>query len=450
MDKLSTLARPDSALRGMRQSILPITAVIWVANWGILVFRALALGADTAIAIRLVICSAGAASCLLISDLLPRRQMAPPRRFLAAFLCSLPALGIISLGHELLWLAGTNYYVERYGFGPKDVLISQCSDLSSPCGTLLLQTAFTVGTFIWVYVAWCAFYVGLTITAELREREHKLNVAERTAQEARLSALRFQLNPHFMFNTLNTLSGLIALDRKQQAEHVVLNLSSFLRFSLQSDSEQLISLEKEIEAQKMYLDIEQVRFSDRLTIHYEVDEECEQARVPPFLLQPLVENAIKHAVAPSDGPVTMTIGASREGNTLVLEVKNSASNGLARPRCESLGIGMKNVRNPRRRGRRDLWGGPGTPVRAGSRPGIRRPPAIAGILLRPVERDFARGCLRRVGRSIRCVGPATSASPVGESDRAINGWLGGLALRFGDWATDARPAGVSASNDRSR
>jgi len=390
MDKLSTLARPDSALRGMRQSILPITAVIWVANWGILVFRALALGADTAIAIRLVICSAGAASCLLISDLLPRRQMAPPRRFLAAFLCSLPALGIISLGHELLWLAGTNYYVERYGFGPKDVLISQCSDLSSPCGTLLLQTAFTVGTFIWVYVAWCAFYVGLTITAELREREHKLNVAERTAQEARLSALRFQLNPHFMFNTLNTLSGLIALDRKQQAEHVVLNLSSFLRFSLQSDSEQLISLEKEIEAQKMYLDIEQVRFSDRLTIHYEVDEECEQARVPPFLLQPLVENAIKHAVAPSDGPVTMTIGASREGNTLVLEVKNSASNGLARPRCESLGIGMKNVRNPRRRGRRDLWGGPGTPVRAGSRPGIRRPPAIAGILLRPVERDFAR------------------------------------------------------------
>jgi len=178
--------------------------------------------------------------------------MAPSRRFLAAFLYSLPALAIISLGHELLWLAGTNYYVERYGFGPKDVLISQCSNLSSPCGTLLLQTAFTVGTFVWVYVAWCAFYVGLTMTAELREREHKLNVAERTAQEAQLSALRFQLNPHFMFNTLNTLSGLIALDRKQQAEAVVLNLSSFLRFSLQSDTEQLISLDKEIEAQKMY------------------------------------------------------------------------------------------------------------------------------------------------------------------------------------------------------
>lgn len=347
MDRVSSLVRPDSTLVRMRQGILSITAIIWIANWGILVSRAYALGNGSGwleAGIRLVISIAGAASCLPIYKLLRHRVMTPSARFGAALLLSLPADIVVSFAHETLWLNTSDYYVKSYGFGPNDVLINQCGDPSSPCGTLLLQTAYTTGTFIWVYVAWCAFYVGLTMTAELREREFRLNLAERTAQEAQLSALRFQLNPHFMFNTLNTLSGLIALDRKQQAEEVVLNLSSFLRFSLQSDSEQLISLEKEIEAQKMYLDIEQVRFSDRLTINYEADEQCQQAQVPPFLLQPLVENAIKHAVAPSDGPVTLVIGARREVETLVLEVKNSASKGLSGKRCESLGIGMKNVR----------------------------------------------------------------------------------------------------------
>jgi hypothetical protein len=258
MDKLTSLARPDSTFRGVHQSILPITAVIWVANWGILVSRAYALGVDSGwvpAAIRFAVSLAGAASCLLIYKLLQYRPMTLPARLGAAFLLSLPAIFIVSLANELLWLVSSDFFMVHYGFGPRDALISQCLTASSPCQLLLLNAAFTAGTNFWIYLAWCAFYVAIVMAADLSERERRLYVAERAAQEAQLSALRFQLNPHFLFNTLNTLSGLIALDRKQQAEDVVLNLSSFLRFSLQSDTEQLISLDKEIEAQQMYQDL---------------------------------------------------------------------------------------------------------------------------------------------------------------------------------------------------
>jgi two-component system LytT family sensor kinase len=255
MDKVSTLVQPDSTLRGMHQSILPITVVIWLAHWGILVSRAYALGIDSSwgpVGIRAVVSFAGALSCLLIYKLLQHRRMKPATRLVAAFLLSLPAIIIVSLANEFMWLVCTEYFSVHYGFGPQDVLLSQCLTASSPCQLLLVNASFTAGTNFWVYIAWCAFYVAIIMAADLSERERRLYIAERAAQEAQLSALRFQLNPHFMFNTLNTLSGLIALDRKQQAADVVLNLSSFLRFSLQSDTEQLISLDKEIEAQRMY------------------------------------------------------------------------------------------------------------------------------------------------------------------------------------------------------
>ena len=254
MNKVQSLARPDSTTDGVMRNMLLVTAVIWLANWGILVTRAFALSANSGwaeAAIRLVISVAGAVSCLLTYQLLHRRQMSPPARFVASFAYSIPALVIIAFAHEILWLLFTDYYLDRYGFRLGDLVVGQCGTGGSPCQHLLAQTFFTVGTLFFVYVAWCAFYVGLAMATELRERERRLNVAERTAKDAQLSALRLQLNPHFLFNTLNTLSGLIALDRKRQAEDMVLNLSSFLRFSLKSGEEELVTVAKEIDAQKM-------------------------------------------------------------------------------------------------------------------------------------------------------------------------------------------------------
>jgi hypothetical protein len=348
MDVVSSLSRHKLTERNPLRAIVPITAVIWIANWGILVTRAFAMGDGDGLAgviVRLTVCLIAAATCLLTFKILQHRVMTPAKRFLAAMGCSLPAVIFIAVVHELLWLNYTDYFSKRYHFGMSDVLLSQCTTTGSPCQTVIQQAIFAVGTFIWVYVAWCAFYVVLTMAVDLRERERRLSVAEGMAREAQLSVLRFQLNPHFLFNTLNTLSGLIALDRKGQAEDLVINLSNFQRFSLKSGEEKLVTVTKEIEAQKMYLEIERVRFADRLTIHYDIAENCAQALVPPLLLQPLVENAIKHAVSPSEDRVTLILSAKRDGNDLILTVQNSNWFEATKERCESLGIGMNNIRN---------------------------------------------------------------------------------------------------------
>jgi len=244
---------------------------------------------------------------------------------------------------DLLWLFGTNYYAIKYGMTPAILTGGQCAAHAQACHNFLVETIFTAGAFIWVYVAWCSLYVGASMAGELRERERRLAVAESAAHQAQLNSLRLQLNPHFLFNTLNTLSGLVALGRKQEAEEVLLSLSQFLRYSLKEEAGELVRLSKELEVESMYLDIEKVRFGDRLRVDYAIDKGCERALVPSFLLQPLVENAIKHAVAPSENHVTITIGAQEAEGSLILKVENSTSDQPSE-REAGLGIGLGNVR----------------------------------------------------------------------------------------------------------
>lgn len=236
------------------RNLLLVTAVIWLANWGILVTRSYALGTDNGLSeaiIRLLVSIAGGLSCILIFKMLQRSQQPPLPRFLTAVGLSIPIALAVAVIYESLWLFFTDYYFVRKGIRLATIDFSQCGVASSACVYLVREALFTTGTLFWVYVSWCALYVGMAIAGELRERDIRLNVAERTAKDAQLSALRLQLNPHFLFNTLNTLSGLIALDRKRQAEDMVLNLSSFLRFSLKSGEEELVTVAKEIDAQKM-------------------------------------------------------------------------------------------------------------------------------------------------------------------------------------------------------
>ena len=198
-------------------------------------------------------------------------------------------------------------------------------------------------TWYFFFAAWASFYLAMSSAAQLRTAERRALRAERDAQAAQLKALRYQVNPHFLFNTLNSLSSLVMARREDEAETMIVNLSTFFRSSLAIDPADDISLAQEIEFQRLYLDIEKVRFPKRLEVRTEIPVELESARVPPLILQPLVENAIKHGVARSTGPVTLRIGAGVEDSRLVLTVENGggAVSGARGP--DGTGVGLNNV-----------------------------------------------------------------------------------------------------------
>ncbi|HEU0097525.1 MAG TPA: histidine kinase [Allosphingosinicella sp.] len=198
-------------------------------------------------------------------------------------------------------------------------------------------------TWYFFFAAWASFYIAISSAARLRAAERRAAGAERDAQEAQLRALRYQVNPHFLFNTLNSLSSLVMARRDEEAEAMIVNLSAFFRSSLALDPSEDISLAQEIEFQQLYLDIEKLRFPRRLDVRIEVPADLRGARVPPLILQPLVENAIKHGVARTAEPVRLTIGAREEDARLTLVVENDR--GPAEPAKDShgTGVGLVNV-----------------------------------------------------------------------------------------------------------
>ena len=178
------------------------------------------------------------------------------------------------------------------------------------------------------------------------ERRHasQLVDARSAAQQAQLAALRYQLNPHFLFNTLNSISALIVTKRNADAEEMTDKLSSFLRASLACDPGQLIPLGEELSIIEEYLDIEGVRFGDRLNVSIDCAPDACEALVPGFLVQPLVENAIKHGVAPSRDPVTITVCATVDDGDLCITVENDSPPPGNEVSFGRKGVGLENVR----------------------------------------------------------------------------------------------------------
>jgi hypothetical protein len=174
-------------------------------------------------------------------------------------------------------------------------------------------------------------------------QDRKLSDAISAAQQAQLTALRYQLNPHFLFNSLNSISALIVTKRNADAEQMTAKLSSFLRNSLTADPARLVPLEEELSLIEEYLDIESVRFGDRLEVEIECDPQAGEALVPSFIVQPLVENAIKHGVAPSKEPVHIHIRAVIEGNKLCIDVENGIAREVTQTRFGGTGTGLKNI-----------------------------------------------------------------------------------------------------------
>ena len=194
-------------------------------------------------------------------------------------------------------------------------------------------------------LAWCALYLALLTGEKARAAERREQEFRNAARAAELRSLRYQVNPHFLFNTLNSLSALVLTGKADSAERMIQMLSHFYRRSLANDPTADVPLAEEVALQKLYLDIEAVRFPQRLLAEYAIPAELEDVLVPGMILQPLVENSVKHAVAPSAGPVRITIAAREEYGRLVLSVTDDGKNARESdgPR-KGFGIGLANVR----------------------------------------------------------------------------------------------------------
>jgi hypothetical protein len=198
-------------------------------------------------------------------------------------------------------------------------------------------------SYLWVFLTWACFVATMVGSAEVRERERALAESEKAVQDARLRALRYQVHPHLVFNSLNSIAALLDAREYGAAQHTLQLLSGFLRNTLAASSENMVSLHSELESQETYLAIETVRFADRLQVMFSVDPEVRQALVPTLILQPLVENAVTHGLGRSLRGAAIEIGARRVGDRLQLWVQDDAM--ADGPRRPGMGIGLDNIRS---------------------------------------------------------------------------------------------------------
>lgn len=204
-------------------------------------------------------------------------------------------------------------------------------------------TDIAIGRYF-LLLAWAALYFAMVTAEQARAAERREGEYKRAAKAAELRSLRYQVNPHFLFNTLNSLSALVMTGKGQAAEKMIQTLSGFYRRSLAEDPTGESTLEQEVALQRAYLEIEAVRFPDRLVTRFDIPAELEDAGLPGMLLQPLVENAVKYAVAPTRQPVTITIAAREEYGRLVVEVSDNGP-GVPQGGRAGFGIGLANVRD---------------------------------------------------------------------------------------------------------
>ncbi len=196
-------------------------------------------------------------------------------------------------------------------------------------------------------VAWAGLYYGINFYILIEEQNDQLLRLETQSSNAHLAMLRYQLNPHFLFNTLNSISTLVLLKQTERANAMLSRLSSFLRYTLANEPTARVPLAQEVETLKLYLEIERMRFEDRLRPSFDIDPRVTRARLPSLLLQPLVENAIKYAVTPQEEGAEIKISAQQVGNRVQITVSDTGP-GLqegAVTRHSSTGVGLANIRD---------------------------------------------------------------------------------------------------------
>ena len=204
--------------------------------------------------------------------------------------------------------------------------------------------------------AWSALYFAINFFLQVEEQADRMERLETQATSAQLAMLRYQLNPHFLFNTLNSISTLVLLKQTEPANAMLTRLSSFLRHTLVTQPGGKVSLAQEVATIKLYLDIERMRFEERLRTEFDIEDEAGKAALPAMLLQPLVENAIKYAVGPQVEGAKITLRANRSGDRLRIVVSDTGPGLQGREERQppadpgtggtvSTGVGLPNIRD---------------------------------------------------------------------------------------------------------
>ncbi|MFM6831145.1 MAG: sensor histidine kinase [Novosphingobium sp.] len=213
-----------------------------------------------------------------------------------------------------------------------------------------------VGVFyldLTLLISWTGLYYAINFFLQVEEQNDQLMRLEAQATSAQLAMLRYQLNPHFLFNTLNSISTLVLLKQTEPANAMLSRLSSFLRYTLVNEPTARVTVAQEIETLKLYLDIELMRFEERLRTEFRIDDAVSNALMPSLLLQPLVENAIKYAVSPLEYGAEITIEAQLVGPMLRVTVSDTGPglqpgtdpSTVFGASTDSTGIGLANIRD---------------------------------------------------------------------------------------------------------
>ena len=195
--------------------------------------------------------------------------------------------------------------------------------------------------------AWSALYYAINFFLKLEQQTDQLALLEAQSSAAQLAMLRYQLNPHFLFNTLNSISTLVLLKQTDRANMMLSRLSAFLRYTLVNEPTAQVTLAQEVETLKLYLEIEKMRFEDRLRARFDIDPAVGGTRLPSLLLQPVVENAIKYAVTPQEEGADIAVVARLNGEMVQIDVTDTGPglNEAVQRVTQSTGVGLANIRD---------------------------------------------------------------------------------------------------------
>lgn len=372
MPEVSTKTRPRVPFR----SVLISAIVLWSAYFLLATLRWEALGMGFRLemmGLRLVVTTAGVIITLMLWSLLRLfDQSSLGAQVFASLTLTMPVAVLLAFVNSAVFY-DMNAFMERQWverIGQSDTSADPLGDVKWPPndggeGTpprnaemqdyykdkpllafLSPLTEIAFGRYF-MMLAWCAVYFSMLAISKARLAERREQEFRAAAKAAELRSLRYQVNPHFLFNTLNSLSALVMTGQQARAEQMIQTISSFYRHSLAAEPTADVPLDQEFDLQRHYLTIEGVRFPDRLRTEFDLPEELAEARVPGMILQPLIENSVKYAVSAVNRPVKITVSAREEFDRLVLTVSDD---GPGSPDDEAaqgpgFGIGLANVRD---------------------------------------------------------------------------------------------------------
>jgi two-component system LytT family sensor kinase len=316
---------PEQTLRSRTRAALWLTLAFWGSSLILFALGTALSGKEhlpALVGMRILSTLVGLGFCYLIHLMLRHPRLATTKRRMIALACVAPVAAELYAWAAFFAMAA----------------VDPSMDLKNFTWSGAVQT---ISFWTWFFLAWAGLYLALMYSFDVREEQRRSAELREQAHVAQLRALHSQINPHFLFNSLNSVSALILDQNTDKAEEMVVKLARFLRLGLSADPTRKIPLELEVELQRSYLDIEQLRYPD-LAVVVDLPDQLKGALVPSLILQPIVENAVKYGVAGASPPATISIGAAADGAQLALEVVDSGKG--TNQNLGGGGIGLANVR----------------------------------------------------------------------------------------------------------